>query len=107
MDLSSERRDPRGRFRVLASLALILSLLLTSSSVAVVFSKSNGAPAAPRVLTVPTNYSTIQSAINAANAGDTVQVLAGNYTEQLFLDKSITLVGAGAASTFIDRKSVV
>ena len=68
----------------------------------VAYSQSNGSPAAPRVLTVPTNYPTVQSAINSASAGDTVQVLAGNYTEQLFLNKSISLVGAGAASTTIN-----
>ena len=81
---------------------LALFLLLTSSSVMVAYSQSNGTSAAPKVLTVPTNYPTIQSAINAASAGDTVQVLAGNYTEQLFLNKSVSLVGAGASSTIIN-----
>ncbi|HXW95913.1 MAG TPA: right-handed parallel beta-helix repeat-containing protein [Nitrososphaerales archaeon] len=101
MDFSSECRDPK-RFRELLSAALALSFLLMSSIVAAAHAQNNGAPAAPMVLTVPTNYPTIQSAINAASAGDTVQVLAGNYTEQLFLNKSISLVGAGAASTVIN-----
>jgi hypothetical protein len=55
-----------------------------------------------RVLVVPLQYPTIQSAINAAKRGDTIKVLPGAYTEQLFINKSITLLGSGAASTTIN-----
>jgi nitrous oxidase accessory protein NosD len=38
-------------------------------------------------------YSTIQSAINAAGAGDTVYVLPGIYAENVVIDRSLTLRG--------------
>src|SRR5262245_15567456 len=45
--------------------------------------------AKPSTLLVPTNYPTIQSAVNAAAPGDTVQVLAGTYTEQVSIGKNL------------------
>ena len=52
-------------------------------------------------LVVPTNYPTIQSAINAAVAGDTVHVLRGTYAEQLRIGKDVTIAGAGMDTTII------
>jgi hypothetical protein len=43
------------------------------------------------VITVPDDYTTIQAAINAANAGDTIIVRDGTYNESLTLNKAITL----------------
>jgi pectin methylesterase-like acyl-CoA thioesterase len=45
---------------------------------------------------VPGDYSTIQAAINAANPGDTINVSAGTYTENVDVNESVNLVGAGA-----------
>jgi len=78
----------------LASLA-IWSLSLSSQ----VFAQSG--PAAVSSLVVPTEYATIQSAIDAAVAGDTVQVLAGLYSEQLRINKKIAIVGSGMDNTII------
>jgi hypothetical protein len=50
----------------------------------------------------PGCYSTIQAALNAANDGDTISVPSGTFAGGLTIDKSIHLVGAGAASTTID-----
>ncbi|MFM9057064.1 MAG: beta strand repeat-containing protein, partial [Bacteroidota bacterium] len=43
-------------------------------------------------------YPTIQSAVNAAVAGNTIQICAGNYTENVTVNKRLTLDGAGATT---------
>ena len=46
-------------------------------------------------------YSKIQKAVDAANAGDTVKVAAGTYTDYVNLNKSINLEGVGEDKTII------
>lgn len=60
--------------------------------------------ASAATLTVPGTYTTIQDAINAASAGDTVLVDPGTYTENVdFVGKAITVKSSGGASvTTID-----
>ncbi len=55
------------------------------------------------VLNVPSaTYPTIQSAIDAASAGDLILVAPGNYNENVVMYKPVRLQGAGAGSTFIN-----
>ena len=63
-----------------------------------------GSSRAQTTITVPTNYPTIQSAINAANNGDTVLVAPGTYVESInFNGKAVTVTSSnGAAATIID-----
>jgi hypothetical protein len=57
---------------------------------------------------VPSQFSSIQSAVNASSNGDRVLVAAGTYHEQVNLNgKEIQLIGIeGAATTFIDGDDV-
>ncbi len=47
------------------------------------------------VIRVPTDYETIQSAIDAVDAGDTIEVSAGTYLERLVLKPGITVRSVG------------
>jgi len=44
----------------------------------------------------PNNYTKIQDAIDDANDGDTIIVHTGTYNEDLFIDKSLKIIGEGA-----------
>ena len=46
-------------------------------------------------------YQTIQSAVNAANPGDTVYVYPGTYPENVMVGKSLTLTGQDSSTTVI------
>lgn len=47
-------------------------------------------------------YSSIQAAVDAASAGDTIALGAGTYKENVHIDKSITITGAGVNRTTVD-----
>jgi hypothetical protein len=45
----------------------------------------------PTILRVPDNYPTIQAALDAADTGDIIQVRPGIYSENIVLNKAVTL----------------
>src|SRR3989338_4923159 len=77
----------------------IITLILSFLLVAMV-SGFNGAEA--KVLSVPSQYKTIQGAINATSSGDVIQVSVGVYKEQIKLKEGIVLKGEGYEKTIID-----
>lgn len=62
----------------------------------------DSASAPPRSRLVPQEYATIQAAVDAARAGDTVLVAPGTYSERVRLKSGIRLEGSGAALTVLD-----
>ena len=58
------------------------------------------------ILTVPDPYPTIQAAVNAASPGDTIDVAAGIYYENVIVNKSVSLRGEDSATTIIDANQI-
>jgi len=79
--------------RKIFSVLLTLVMLLTMSIV-------TAAPvgAEPVTIEVPADHTTIQAAINAASEGDTINVAAGTYTENIDVDKHVKIIGAGSGT---------
>lgn len=53
-----------------------------------------------------THYTSLQAAINDATSGDTITAEAGTYYENLLIDRSINLIGAGKDVTVINGQQI-
>jgi parallel beta-helix repeat protein len=59
----------------------------------------------PPQLIVPTDYPTIQQAIDAAITGTRILVLNGTYFEQLKINKTVSIIGENKSATIIDANN--
>ena len=66
--------------------------VLAATLVAAALVAATGSARASVTLRVPQDHPTIQAAIDAAAAGDTIVVTAGTYNENVIIDKSVSLV---------------
>jgi len=96
-------------FSILFALVLVLSFSLVAAvpvSAATTYTVDDdwqiGAPPYAEDTDGDNDFATIQAAINAASSGDTVQVAAGTYFENITLVSGVIVQGAGAVVTTID-----
>jgi parallel beta-helix repeat protein len=82
------------------SACAILLLLLIAYRIG--FAVQGHTSQALHVIHVKQGYGTIQEAIDAAEPGSVINVSAGVYSENLIIDKSITLVGEDLSTTVLD-----
>ena len=80
------------RLTVMLLMLLTLSILSTAAVQSVEGSNQ---------IVVPTDYSTIQEAVDQASPGDTVFVKKGTYQECVVINKSLTLIGENKAATIL------
>ncbi|HEX8991476.1 MAG TPA: right-handed parallel beta-helix repeat-containing protein [Anaerolineales bacterium] len=81
---------------VFLMLALLAAVVFGGSAIAQAFISQG--PGTGSILHVPDNYSTIQSAINAASSGDIIQVAPGTYNETITLNKAVALTATSSNS---------
>ncbi len=93
------------KWRIILSLNLFLILFFSS------FFTSNCLTATASSIYVNedgnADYTIIQDAVDIANDGDTVFVYSGYYTENLVINKSISLIGEDKGNTTIDGSNDV
>jgi len=63
--------------------------------------------ASAATLRVPSQFATIQAAVDAAHPGDTIRVAAGEFREQVSIGTDVTIVGAGALRTVVRAPEVL
>ena len=79
-------------------LGVLLLLALLPAMLTVWFA----VPVKAATLLVPSQYPTIQAAVDAARSGDTIQVAAGTYFENVAVTQSVTIIGESASATIVD-----
>jgi parallel beta-helix repeat protein len=80
-------------FKVVALILLAVAIRMKCNTVVL---------ANPSTILVPSQYYTIQKAINAANPGDVIKVTHGTYCENLNVNKSVSIIGEDPKNTIID-----
>lgn len=102
-DPGAQGRIARASHRQRALAGALAIAVATAAGVAVALAQGDGQGVT--TLRVPSQYRTIEAALNAAKSGETVAVAAGRFTQQLTIRKSVTLTGTGIDSTTISAPS--
>ncbi len=95
---------------VLVLIMLLAAVVLSrqNASAATMWVSPNALGPAPGINCNNAGYATIQAAINAANAGDTVHVCPGSYIENITINKpDLTVSSTGGSVVTIIRAAVV
>jgi parallel beta-helix repeat protein len=77
---------------------ILFAIIVFGTAVPVFMSR---AVAAASTLRVPTEFPTIQAALDSASPGDTIFVYNGTYHERILVDKTLTVVGQSSETTTI------
>ena len=86
-----------GRFLAVAILCLIVSGVQEAAAATTHWVNDDElTPSPPGTSCADAGYTTISAAVSAAVSGDTIMVCPGTYTENVVLNKSLTLLGAQA-----------
>jgi hypothetical protein len=81
--------------------------LLVVTLTLLLFSVSFPQSAYAATINVPADFGTIQQAINTASAGDTIEIAAGTYNENITINKQLTIQGAGTSTIIQATGNVV
>ena len=96
--------------KVLVLIMLLAAVLVSgqNANAATRWVRPNALGPAPGTSCINAGYATIQAAINAANAGDTVNVCPGIYIENITINKAkLTVSSTGGYGVTIIRAAVV
>ncbi|MFQ6061113.1 MAG: nitrous oxide reductase family maturation protein NosD, partial [Thermoplasmata archaeon] len=85
-----------------ASMIIMLVLLVSLSHALITLPESVRATTLYVGGAGPGNYTTIQSAIDAASPGDTIYVFNGTYHEHVIVNKPLSLIGEDRDRTIVD-----
>jgi parallel beta-helix repeat protein len=85
--------------KVNKSLPLLLFLILFVAPLVAI--QPAPVKAASKTIVVPEDYSTIQAAVDRSSSGDTVLVKSGTYYQNVTINKPLSLIGEGNATTLL------
>jgi hypothetical protein len=96
--------------KALVLVMLVAAVLVSgqNANAATIWVRPNALGPAPGISCNNAGYATIQAAINAANAGDTVNVCPGTYVENITINKANLMVSStGGTGVTIIRAAVI